>query len=108
MSLDFEQPWGSADLAIQGSHYFDEIERNRLEGFGFLQVRLLKGLGVFLQLNAARVRDQINLPRGDATPEEVLLRQRELQTDFEVEGSIGFDITFGSVFSDVVNPRFGG
>jgi hypothetical protein len=108
ISLDLKQPWGGADFAFRGSHFLDETERNRLAGFAVLEVRLFRGLAMSIQGGAARVRDQINLRRGDTTEEEVLLRQRELETDFQVEGSIGFSITFGSVFSDVVNPRFGG
>lgn len=108
ISLDVTEPWGSADLALEGSHFLGDFEQNRLTGFGFLRVRLFKGFGMFIEANAARVRDQINLPRQGATEEEVLLRQRELETDFRMDASIGFDITFGSAFTDVVNPRFGG
>jgi hypothetical protein len=107
VSLDVQESWGSAILAMEGAHYIDMPEQNKLAGYGFLQVRLLRGVGVFLEGSLARVRDQISLPRGDATPEEVLLRQRELETGFRMEGRIGFDLTFGSVYSDVVNARFG-
>lgn len=107
VSLDVEEPWGSAIVALEASHFIDELARNRLEGFGFLQVRLIRGLGLFVEASFARVRDQINIPRGEATEAEVLLRQRELLTDFRLEGRIGVDLTFGSIFSDVVNARFG-
>ena len=107
VSLDVQEYWGSAIVALEGSQYLDDARRNRLEGYGFLQVRLFRGFGVFVEGSLARIRDQIGLPRGDATEAEVLLRQRELQTNFQLEGRIGFDITFGSVFSDVVNARFG-
>ena len=108
VSLDVREPWGSANVAVEGSHYFDDFGTNRLFAFGFLEVRLLKGFNTFVDARATRVRDQFNLRRGEATEEEVLLRQRELQTDFRLEGSIGFSFTFGSVFTDAVNPRFGG
>ena len=107
VSLDMQEYWGSAVVALEGSHYLDDFAQNRLEGYGFVQVRLFRGFGVFVEGNLARVRDQIALPRGDATEEEVLLRQRELKTDFRLGGRVGFDVTFGSVFSDVVNARFG-
>jgi hypothetical protein len=107
VSLDVRESWGSAIVAMEGAHFIEMPEQNKVEGYGFLQVRLLRGVGIFLEGSLARVRDQINLPRGDATPEEVLLRQRELETGFRLEGRIGVDLTFGSVFSDVVNARFG-
>jgi hypothetical protein len=37
----------------------------------------------------------------------VLLRLRELQSDYELEFNIGFTYSFGSLFNNVVNPRFG-
>jgi hypothetical protein len=37
----------------------------------------------------------------------VLLRLRELQSGFEVSFSVGLSYSFGSLFNNVVNPRFG-
>lgn len=48
-----------------------------------------------------------SLPRRDATPEEVLLRVRELQSGHEVRLQVGLSYTFGSIFNNIVNPRFG-
>ena len=53
------------------------------------------------------IHDQIHLPREGATREEILLRQRELATDFRYWSFIGLSYTFGSIYSNVVNPRFG-
>lgn len=57
--------------------------------------------------NAFRNHDQLNLPKGDASLDEILLRRRELATDYDYHISIGLSYTFGSVYSNVVNPRFG-
>ena len=53
------------------------------------------------------MRDQIALPRRDASPEEVLLRLRELQSNYELSFDIGINYSFGSIFNNIVNPRFG-
>jgi len=45
--------------------------------------------------------------RSGATLEEVLLRRTQLATSYSYYGSIGFSYTFGSIYSSVVNPRFG-
>jgi hypothetical protein len=108
VSLDVTEPWGEALVAVEGATYLDRLHQSRIEGYGFFEFQVVRGLGLFVEGSVARVRDQLNLPRGDATPEEVLLRQRELKTDFELGGRIGVNFTFGSVFSDVVNSRFGG
>ena len=54
-----------------------------------------------------RASDQISLPRRSATQEEVLLRLRELQSGYEVSVAFGIRYSFGSIFNNVVNPRFG-
>jgi hypothetical protein len=69
--------------------------------------RLAQGLSLSLQANASRVRDQIGLPRRGATPEEVLLELRQLRSNHEYGFSFGVTYTFGSIFSAIVNPRFG-
>ena len=52
------------------------------------------------------IQDQLSLPAGNASLEEILLQQRELETDFELSGSIALSYTFGSDFANIVNTRF--
>jgi hypothetical protein len=54
------------------------------------------------------VRNQIALARGALTQEEILLRQRELATDYRYFVSGGISYRFGSIFNNVVNTRFTG
>jgi len=54
-----------------------------------------------------RIKDQIFLQGGELTEEEILLRRRQRETDFQYGLSFGFSYTFGSIFSNVVNPRRG-
>ncbi|MBA2628100.1 MAG: DUF481 domain-containing protein [Gemmatimonadales bacterium] len=107
-SLDTRQPWGSVSLSLEGAHYLDNFARNRVELFSNFDVRLVKGLSVNFFGSVSRVRDQRYLPAGGATPEEVLLRQRALATNYRYFGSVGLSYSFGSIFNNVVNPRFGG
>ncbi|MGH7458196.1 MAG: hypothetical protein ACREKN_03815 [Longimicrobiaceae bacterium] len=107
-SLDVKQPWGSADVSLEGNQYLHDFSKYRTELSGSLDVRLWKGLSLDLFGNVAYLRDQLFLSAGDATDEEILLRQRQLQTDYRYFLSLGLSYTFGSIFSDVVNPRFGG
>ncbi len=105
-SLAVRQPWGEAGGQLQAFHYLDDPSRNRFDARAFIRLRLVRGLSLDLSGDVSRVRDQINLPAGDATEEEILLEIRELQTGFEYDVSIGFSYTFGSIFNNVVNPRF--
>jgi hypothetical protein len=70
-----------------------------------MEIRLFRGLSLDLMGRTARVKDQIYEPREDIPDEDVLLRRRELGTDYEVSIELGFSYTFGSVFNTIVNPR---
>ena len=63
-----------------------------------------------LAVQAGQLRDarrELSLPRRDATPEEVLLRLRQLSSGFETRVDLGITYQFGSRFARIVNPRFG-
>jgi hypothetical protein len=107
VSLDLQEPWGEAGMSVEAGHFFHDLEKNRLTVDGDLEVELWGGFSVNLRGEWSRVRDQLNLPAGGASEEEVLLRQRELATDFEYDVSVGHSYTFGSIFSSVVDTRFG-
>ena len=67
----------------------------------------MKGLSFRVGGAAARVNDQLSLVKGEATEAEILLRLQELQTSFNVEGEVSLTYTFGSIYNNIVNPRFG-
>ena len=108
-SLNFDQrsTWGTLRAGVEWSQYLHDLSKNRLEFDGELSVRITRGLSVELEATASRIRDQLGLPRRDATPEEVLLRVRQLQSNYEVSASFGISYSFGSIFNNIVNPRFG-
>jgi hypothetical protein len=109
ISLTWEQrePWGSLEARVEWSQYLHDLSKNRLEVEGQFSVRLARGLSVASEVNASRIRDQLSLPARGATDEEVLLRIRQLESGYEYGFSISLTYTFGSIFSSVVNPRFG-
>lgn len=106
-TLEQRQPWGSIESRIEWSQYLHDLGLSRLQFDGEVSLRLVRGLALEIGGNASRIRDQIALPRRGATPEEVLLRVRELQSGYEVGMFVGVSYSFGSIFNNVVNPRFG-
>jgi hypothetical protein len=106
-TLEQRQPWGSLSAQLQWSQYLHDASKHRLEGEGNVNLRLTRGLSLNLNGSASRIRDQLSLPLRDATDEEVLLRIRELQSGYEVDFSVGITYSFGSIFNNIVNPRFG-
>ena len=105
--MELVRPWGTASVSLEGSHYFRNIKFYRLELEGEVSFRVWKGLRFNVDGGGSRIHDQLGLPAGGASLEEVLLRRRELETSFDYYFSVGLSLTFGSVRSQVVNPRFG-
>lgn len=101
----FRQPWGDIYANLEASSFLHDLSKNSLELYSRASVRVFKGLAVRLSLNLDLVRDQINLPAGSASLEDVLLRQRQIATDFEAGFSAGVSYTFGSAFNNIINTR---
>jgi len=107
-SLGFRQPWGSANFnAAAQTFLHSPTEFYRLSAGGRLSVRVLRGLSWNLDGEISKVRDQIYLSAEELTTEEVLLQRRQLPTNYSFGISTGFSFTFGSIFNNVVNNRFG-
>ena len=107
VSLSIREPWGNASASIEGSNYFHDLKKNRLQVYGNLDIRVFKGLSLDIYGRYDLVHDQLSLPVGDASLDEVLLARKELLTAYDYSISVGLRYTFGSVYSNVVNPRFG-
>ncbi len=107
LSLQIREPWGNASTSLEGSHYFHDLSKYRIELWANLDIRVFKGLSLDIFGRYERIHDQLSLPVGEATLEEVLLARKELATNYEYSISVGLRYTFGSVYSNVVNPRFG-
>jgi hypothetical protein len=106
-NLDQRQTWGSLRAGADFAQYLHDTSKYRVAIDGRIDVQVTRGLSVNFDANASRIRDQLSLPLEDASPEEVLLRVRELQSGFEVRFSFGITYRFGSIFNNIVNPRFG-
>jgi len=106
-TFDFTQPWGNVEITLEGSNYLHDFNSNRLKLSSNLSIRLFKGLSVTLDGRYSAIHDQLALRKGTAELEEVLLRRTELASSYSYQVRIGLSYSFGSVYSNVVNPRFG-
>lgn len=107
VSLVQNQPWGNVNVGTEAGQYLDETNRNFVTVFGNTGLRLFKGFNLNVGGSFSAIKNQLYLPRRGATPEEILLQQRRLATNYQYFAFTGISYTFGSVFSPVVNPRFG-
>ena len=106
--VSVRQPWGSISAVTGFSQYLTDPSKYSLNTFGGANIRVFKGFSVSVFSEFSRTRDQIYLPRGQATTEEILLRQRQLATGYQYFVNFGVSYSFGSIFNNIVNPRFGG
>ncbi|MDX2285741.1 MAG: hypothetical protein NW241_16355 [Bacteroidia bacterium] len=109
LEIGFEQvePWGSISIELDASHYFHDVNLHNLSINPEIEWNLFKGFNLNFNAYAELSRDQIFLTKGDATPEEVLLQIRQLKTGYFYFLYGGISYTFGSIYNNVVNPRFG-
>ena len=107
VTLQLVQPWGELQSNFEYLQFLHDLSKYRLEVGGEASLRLTRGFSVNFDGSASRIRDQISLPKRDASPEEVLLRLRQLQSGYEIDFSINLTYRFGSIFNNIVNPRFG-
>lgn len=99
------EPWGSVRGSIAASNFLHDMSKYRLSFNGRFSYRVFKGFSVDLSSRIEYVQDQLSLPKGDASLEDVLLQQRQLATNYGISVSLGLSYSFGSIFNNVVNTR---
>lgn len=104
--LALRQPWGTWRMSGAYSAYLNDVSKYNVDFFADADIRLFRGFSLNVQGSASRVRNQLYLPAGEATDEEVLLRLRRLQTGYRYRMQVGFSYQFGSIYNNVVNPRW--
>ena len=109
---NFRQPWGSAGARLSVESYITDFEESLFDLYnvsvrGDMNVRIARGLSINFNAEVSSVHDQIWLPQEESDDEEILLGNKALPTSFEYEVGFGFSYRFGSIYNNVVNPRFG-
>jgi len=107
ITLELREKWGSISTSVEGSHYFHDLSKHNLSTFSSITLNLVKGLNAYVFGGASLVHDQLSLPKGGASWEEVLLQRKMLATSYNYFFAVGLSYSFGSIFTNVVNPRFG-
>ncbi|MDA1091905.1 MAG: DUF481 domain-containing protein [Acidobacteria bacterium] len=105
-TLDVEQPWGDSRIRASYNSVLNDVDTYSASVSGNLSFRIARGLSLKVSASTSVVRDQFYLPKADLPDEEILLERRQLATDSRYRVAFGFSYTFGSIFNNVVNPRF--
>ncbi len=107
MNINFRmiQPWGDINSSLAGYDYIEIPSFYSIQFNTRVSARLTKNLSFRVSMNAQSIHNQIYLPQGDASLEEILLQQRSLATTYQYSFSAGIAFTFGSIYNNVVNRR---
>lgn len=106
-TLALIEQWGSTSISISGSNYFHDMNKYQIEIHSDISWQLFRGFSLNLYGGYSKIKNQISLAKGNASLEEVLLQRRQLETEYSFWGSIGISYSFGSIYNNIVNPRFG-
>jgi len=106
-AYQIQKKWGSINLSASGSNYLDDFSKNRFGFWGYTRLRIVKGLALSVNAGVTYVNNQMNLAKGELSEAERLLRLKQQATSFYLNGGCSLSYTFGSIYNNVVNPRFG-
>lgn len=105
--LSLVEPWGRWSTSVSGEQYLHDTSKYSVSIAGNVNLRLFRGFSIRVGGNYSWIRDQLFVAARGATDEEILLRQRQLETSYRYFTTFGIEYRFGSIFNNVVNPRFG-
>lgn len=100
------QEWGNINGEASFDQYLHDTGLNALNFYLGANVRLFKGFNFNIGGNYSITRNQVNLPAGDVSLEDLLLQQQQLESGYNYFFSIGLSYSFGSIYNTIVNPRF--
>jgi hypothetical protein len=103
--IRFTQPWGELETEIAGSAFVHDFSKNRIETNVQLNLRIFRGLSVYFRGEYAWINNQLSIPAGGITEQEQLLNLRERATSYSYQLRFGLELSFGSIYNNVVNPR---
>ena len=103
-----EQTWGSFNFSIRGNQILDkdDLRKYNVRISSRADWKITKGLSLNYSASFNFDRAQIHIPLSGVTYEEIILRQKELESNYFYYMYFGISYTFGSMKNNVVNPRF--
>jgi hypothetical protein len=107
VTLDLREKWGTISTSVSGVNYLNHFTKGHVDTFGTISLNLYKGLNFFILGGWSLIHDQLSLRLRPPTDDEIYLRLVALQTNSSYFFAVGVQFTFGSIFTNVINPRFG-
>jgi hypothetical protein len=100
------EEWGNINGEVSFNQFLNDTSLYSVNFFVGTRIRLFKGFNFNISGSYSITRNQINLPGGNLSLEELLLQQQQLQSGYNYFVNVGFSYSFGSIYNTIVNPRF--
>ncbi len=117
INANFIQKWGSVSAWASWNSFLNSFELvgEKVKGIdinsfsigGFIEFRVVKGLSVHLNCFSDFTQGIFpNIRKADFNSEDILANVRQYPTTNSIHTSVGINYRFGSIYNNVVNPRF--
>jgi len=73
-----------------------------------MNIKLATGLFFNVSGNVSLINNQLSIAKIALTPEQIVLHQKEILSNYSYGVNIGITYVFGARFNNVVNPRYEG
>ncbi len=119
LNIGFLQKWGNVNLEASYNNFLNSFSLNnvKIKGRdintfsigGNFEVRIIKGLSLDVSANANFTKGVYpNIPRKFFSRDDLLTNTRQYPTEKGLYTYFGINYRFGSIYNNVVNPRFNG
>jgi hypothetical protein len=107
-SVKFESinKWGELEMDLNFSNFMHDLSLLRLNFDPSIEWNVTKGLFLRMYAGVSFIRNQLNIPEVNYSDDQILLRIRQLKTNYDYQAGMGVSYRFGSSFNNVVNTRF--
>jgi hypothetical protein len=104
----FTKTWGSINVGAFYNSYLHDLSKYSLSFSGSVSWNIFKGFKFSIGGSYDITRNLIQLSKQGATRDEVLLQQKQLNSQYNYFFGVGISYQFGSKFSNCINPAFKG
>ncbi len=104
----FTKPWGNINVGAFYNSYLHDLTKYSLSFSGAVNWNIFKGFKFAVGGSYNITHNLIQLSMKGATRDEVLLQQKQLDSQYCYFFGVGISYQFGSKFNNYINPAFKG
>lgn len=119
LNAGFTQKWGNLNFRASWDNFLNSFTLNnaKIRGTnintfsigGYLEIRIVKGLSFYVSSDANFTKGIYpNIPRKYFSRDDILTNSHQYPTQKGLYVNFGISYRFGSIYNNIVNPRFNG